>query len=176
MYRKLAKSFWGFLIGLTALTLVAGSSYAITLQSWDKKIDNAAWRFRVLNQFNDEAVLDRETGLVWERSPTYPDQQQWWGAFGFCYAKILGDRMGWRLPTLEELSSLVDPTQSDPALPVGHPFTNVGAIYWTANTDIKIPSFSVALGFGNGTIFSFTRSNTLFVWCVRGGKGIDVGH
>ena len=32
-------------------------------QSWDKTI-NGASRFKVLNDFNKEAVLDRETGLV----------------------------------------------------------------------------------------------------------------
>lgn len=36
--------------------------------SWDQKLP-AATRFVVLMDWNNEAVLDRETGLVWEQAP-----------------------------------------------------------------------------------------------------------
>ena len=38
------------------------------LKSWSNKIP-AAKRFVALADFNNEAVLDRETGLVWEQAP-----------------------------------------------------------------------------------------------------------
>ena len=43
-----------------------GPYYAVP--SWDRKIAPAN-RFVVLTNWNSEAVLDKETGLVWERSP-----------------------------------------------------------------------------------------------------------
>ena len=43
-----------------------GPYYA--LPSWDRKMA-AVNRFVVLTNWNSEAVLDKETGLVWERSP-----------------------------------------------------------------------------------------------------------
>jgi len=78
-----------------------------------------------------EAVLDKETGLVWERSwdqasylelgkmpvlRAYPKTPFWAlglpvaGGFGmasYCYQKQVGGRKGWRLPTIEVLLSLV---------------------------------------------------------------------
>lgn len=43
-----------------------GPYYA--LPSWDQKIA-AATRFVVLTNWSSQAVLDKETGLVWMRSP-----------------------------------------------------------------------------------------------------------
>ncbi|MGH7623318.1 MAG: DUF1566 domain-containing protein, partial [Gemmatimonadaceae bacterium] len=65
----------------------------------------------------DAAVLDRETGLVWQRDPG-PTAVGWYSAVIGCLAATTGNRMGWRLPSLEELRSLMDGT----ALPVGNPF------------------------------------------------------
>lgn len=49
----------------------------------------------------------------------------WSQAISYCRSCTLGNRKGWRLPPVEELSSLVDPSQSDPALSSGHLLINV---------------------------------------------------
>ena len=45
---------------------VARDGRAAPLESWDDQINNAT-RFKVLPEFNNEAVLDKETELVWQR-------------------------------------------------------------------------------------------------------------
>src|SRR6266513_2461374 len=77
------------------------------------------------------AVRDNETGLVWEQSPstrTFPwsrvDSQPNPPAAVYCNELNVGNRKGWRLPTIQELASLVDQSQN-PSLPAGHPFSNV---------------------------------------------------
>jgi hypothetical protein len=66
----------------------------------------------------DAAVLDRETGLVWERVPSATAQARWNAAHGgVCATLFLGGRLGWRVPAEEELASLFGSTRA------GHPFT-----------------------------------------------------
>lgn len=113
-------------LGLTASTALAqttanGSYYAIP--SWDQTLP-ANTRFIVLSNMNSEAVLDRETGLVWERSPSQTTRD-WSASIEHCTNLNLGGRMGWRMPAISELFSLVDRSQSSPALPTGHPFLGV---------------------------------------------------
>ena len=70
-------------------------------------------RFIVLANWNNEAVLDRRTGLVWERSPN-TSFANWSGAQQHCEVLALGNHRDWRLPTIQELASLVDPTVQSP--------------------------------------------------------------
>jgi hypothetical protein len=130
------------------------------------------------------AYCDRETGLVWESAPGDADRNGnvddndlriWSAALGHCYAKEVGGRNGWRLPTIEELASLVDTSQqADPALPAGHPFQNVqSSIYWSATTLASNTSSAWAVGFNTGSVGADVKSFDRFVWCVRGGQGID---
>ena len=101
--------------------------------SWDRRINNARRRFKLLSDFKDNAVLDRER-LAWCGSASPSNQTfAWPNARLHCAQKTVGERGGWRLP---ELASLVDPSITDPAVPrvqAGHPFLNVQpAMYWTA--------------------------------------------
>jgi hypothetical protein len=65
--------------------------------TWSRKLpcDSATNcpRFEVLADFNNEAVLDKETGLVWRRSP-WNYQGNWWNAKNTCLAGCLGGRCG----------------------------------------------------------------------------------
>ena len=75
---------------------------------------------------SDDLVLDKETGLIWARdADVLEGDQEAADAVLDCRSLDLGDRMGWRIPSIEELSSLIDTSQASPALPAGHPFENV---------------------------------------------------
>ena len=83
-------------------------------------------RFVILSNFNSDAVLDRETGLVWTRQ-TLRERDGRDLAARDCATLAVGSRMGWRLPTVSELQSLVEHVNPvNPALgatlPAGHPF------------------------------------------------------
>lgn len=126
---------------LLAIGIVAGFASAALAQSqpWNQVITGQG-RFIVLNQFNNQAVFDKETGLVWEQAP-HTREMPWGVATRYCAELALGNRRGWRLPAIQELESLTDATQSSPSLPVGHPFSNVDPdiYYWSATADAVDP-------------------------------------
>ncbi|HSB68325.1 MAG TPA: DUF1566 domain-containing protein [Candidatus Methylomirabilis sp.] len=122
-------------------------------------------RFVVLADFANEAVLDKETGLVWQRSldtTTY----NWQGAQIYCFGRSDGQRFGWRVPAMEELSSIL------PFLPAGHPFANIQAsAYWSATTLAQDDAQAWTM---NGTTKGWHAKTEVYrVWCVRGGQGYD---
>jgi hypothetical protein len=144
------------------------------LKSWSNVIP-AAKRFVILADFNNEAVLDRETGLVWERSPS-SNLNYWAGALSECVNKVVGGRKGWRLPSVHELSSLLDPSVSAPGpiLSNGHPFLGIiQESYWTAPINLQrtTSAFAWIVNFSNGTVeegLATTDTGVHYVWCVRG--------
>jgi hypothetical protein len=134
----------------------------------------ASERFELV--MNDEAVLDHETGLVWAKDANLAGAQMTWvAAINYCINDLLiGGRLGWRLPSIEELSSLVDKTQSNPALPSGHLFTNVqSGHYWSATTYAGSTTGAWDVTFGSGDVDGSYKTSSVYAWCVRGGSGYD---
>jgi hypothetical protein len=179
-----------------AQTTANGPYYATP--SWDQTLacTTAATcpRFIVLSNFSsqdpqdqltgrnqNQAVLDRETGLVWERSPD-TTLRTWQDAQTHCNQATVGGRKGWRLPTVQELASLIDPSVAfpGPTLPPGHPFSNVQTDsassmprgYKSATSHHSVGSWAVF--FRNGFVGNHAFNETDFVWCVRGGQGVDL--
>ena len=139
--------------------------------SWGKKITDASKRFETV--LDGGGVLDKETGLVWEQSPD-TTARTWSRAITEAYSKTVDGRMGWRLPTIEELTSLRDPSESHPDLPRGHPFTNVqSGHYWSSTTDVLDTGEAWGVGFSDGYLATDGKSSNGYVWCVRGGHGYD---
>jgi hypothetical protein len=110
------------------------------------------------------AVLDEETGLVWQRSPS-SSPQTWASATYSCESDRAGGRGGWRVPTQAELGSLIG--GSTGTLPTGHPFTNVSGFYWSSTEDVSDASSAYALADGGWGTLAKT-STSPHVWCVRG--------
>lgn len=167
------------LAGATAVPgappLKEGALEGVT-QNWDKVLP-AEQRFTVLPAFNNEAVRDKETGLVWEASPA-ADTREWRDAAFNCAHKSLGGRKGWRLPSIPELSSLVDPSvpSPGPVLPLGHPFGNVYSTsqFWSATRVADQPSLVWTVDFANGNTNTNDKTSPRFpVWCVRGSMNAD---
>ena len=146
----------------------AGPYYA--MPAWDQTLP-AETRFVVLTNMKSEAVLDRETGLVWEKEPSR-EPAPWYAARHHCMTSNTGGRMGWRLPAIQELMSLVDRVPL-PSLPPGHPFAVRPLGYLSATTLAEDASFAWIVHFNGGLVWVESKFTSLLVWCVRGGPGPD---
>jgi hypothetical protein len=150
----------------TCLTLLAGCFPAT---SWHQVLSSDE-RFELV--MGEEAVLDNETGLVWERVPS-DEFIDWFAAVAHCYERSVGDRYGWRLPAVEELASLMGG-----GLPSGHPFTVVPTNYWTITTDTTPTNLSGGRAWIVNTVGNVVKGQAKSApnrlpWCVRGGQGHD---
>ena len=158
-----------------------GPYYAVP--SWDQKlacptIGIGCPRFVVLTNWSSAAVLDKETGLVWEKSPTPVTGNNWYGARDHCLIGLTtGNRKGWRLPSMPELASLIDASVAapGPTLPAGHPFTNVqSASYFSATTNASTNTHVWSMNFNNGAVLnSALKLDPGGAWCVRGGNNAE---
>lgn len=139
--------------------------------TWSTKIPGAE-RFVVLADFNNEAVLDKETGLVWEKAPS-TQRESWYTAVDKCAEKEVGGRQGWLLPSINQLASLADTSVAgSPKLPAGHPFTGVqSAQYWSATSVPYDASAAWCVQFDFGKPNQPGKINNFYWWCVRGGSG-----
>lgn len=140
-----------------------------TTGSWDQVLP-AAERFVLV--MGGAAVLDKETNLVWEQSPL-TTTHTWLAAHSMCLSRNLGGRLGWRVPWINELVSLLDPGNptGDPDLPPGNLFSNVQlSSYWSATTRINVSIQARVVNFGVGGVFISDKTSANPVWCVRGGS------
>jgi len=142
--------------------------------NWDKALP-AAQRFVLLASFNNDAVRDDNTGLVWEKSPQI-STATWNGARFMCINKNVGGQKGWRVPSIPHLASLIDPSvvPPGPTVPSGHPFSNIqSAGYWSATTSAEDASDAWFVYFGRGFIDHDSKTHTGHAWCVRGSMNAE---
>ena len=138
--------------------------------TWSQTLSPASERFELV--LNEEAVLDKETGLVWDREGS-ADTKSWLGADLYCSTLVIGNRMGWRLPTREELTSLIDPLQEEPALSPGYAafFDNMTASsrYWSSTAYPDSP-FAYAAHLYYNIVKTEFKTAGIYVRAVRGGQ------
>ena len=157
--------------GLLMSTVHAQTAQPIP--AWDHVISGAA-RFIVLRDFGNDAVLDQETGLVWERSPNTSATYTYSGAAYYCLNLSVAGRRGWRVPSIFELTTLLDMNVPPPAplLPEGHPFRNVSKVlwFWSSTQEVNnVPSFQWGMNTMDGQVSQYYPTTAgVHAWCVRG--------
>ncbi len=123
-------------------------------------------------RISNNTIIDNATGLQWQDDSTAKNIQiTWEGAVSYCENTLtLGDYDDWRLPNINELLSIVDYAEFDPAL--NERFKNhTSSNYWSSTTPFVQFDNAWSIDFSDGFIFYHTKTeDTLYVRCVRGGE------
>ena len=99
-----------------------------------------AWPNPRFTDIGDSTIKDELTGLVWSKNANLPNgSKTWQQALDYVAGMNAGTYPNfgytdWRLPNVNELRSLIDNSRYNPALPSGHPFTNVQSYYYWSST------------------------------------------
>ena len=125
--------------------------------SADRYIDNG-----------DNTVTDERTGLMWEQAGS-DTRYNYNAAMARCCDLTLAGHTDWRLPTIQELFSIVDFERRRPAIdPV---FTTVADSYWSATTCATNPFYAWYVSFYSGNVLDFNDKSSLnYVRAVRAGS------
>ncbi len=154
-----------------------GSGQAQNLYGWDdgclqEGVPSPNPRF---TDHGNGTVTDNLTGLMWTKNADYRSgMMTWTEAMDWvtaqynltCYAGYCD----WVLPNVRQLASLIDYGRYNPALPSGHPFTNVQSdLYWSSSTEAFGNNVAWLVDMGSGYVLDYFMNDTHYVWPVRGG-------
>ena len=113
-------------------------------------------------------ILDELTGLIWhshaslgKHNATWTDALTTVGS----YARETG--LPWRLPTINELESLVDASSHSPALPAEHPFSDIQQSYWSSTTSGFEADWAYVLYLMKGAVgVGYKKNSDFALWPV----------
>ncbi len=139
-----------------------------------------AWPVQRFKDNNNGTVTDNLTGLIWLKKANCFFVYSWDDALSAVNELASGDcdlndgsvAGDWRLPSLKELQSLIDYGKHDPALPDGHPFTDVQTFYyWSSTTYAPSTGYAWEVYLRDGYVGGSGKTDfPRYVWPVRGGQ------
>ncbi len=118
---------------------------------------------------------DERTGLIWEikNSANKDKKYNWEDAQSVFIKKLNTERFGgfsdWRLPTKDELRSIVDRKNDDPAINTEY-FPNTTLWYWSSTTSEFNTSYAWVVYFSYGNDNYYVKTDSSYVRAVRGGQ------
>ena len=110
-------------------------------------------------------VIDSKTGLIWQK--TYAGNKKWQEALNYCETLTYAGYTDWRLPNKNELASLVNYGEENPA----SDFPDMlSSYFWSSSTTVGGKSYAWYIYFNYGFMSDGSKSSIYNVRCVRSEK------
>ena len=133
----------------------------------------AVWPSPRFKDNGNGTITDRLTGLMWEKTPIN-GTVDWSGAFGrmdTINTGKLGGYSDWRLPNVNELTSLLNYGQANPASWLNtQGFIGIqDEVYWSSSTQTGSTSSVWLVKRTDGLVLPGSKTGSNYVLAVRGG-------
>ena len=132
-----------------------------------------AQSFTVQTLSSEKVILDNNTGLMWQETiPT--EKYTWEDAGSYCNGLTYAGYGDWRLPTPQELLTIVDNSRYNPAIDTTYFPDTPSENFWSSSTWVKETDYAWGVDFSaGGSYYYFYKNSTgypslLNVRCVRG--------
>ena len=113
-------------------------------------------------------IKDPKSNLIWEDTMHVSEVKiTHIKAKTYCAELKLGDFENWRLPTLQELLSIVDYKRYKPALVKEFKHTNKDTLYWSSTPYAKSSDEFWGVSFKDGASSNASETYDRYVRCVR---------
>ena len=112
-------------------------------------------------------VTDNTNALYWQdNASSQKSSEDWHDAVLYCDTLVINNVSKWRLPTFEELLSVVDYARVNPAIDSNFTFVKEGT-YWTSTAFSPSKARAWTIDFRTGkTYYNYTTTNHA-VRCVK---------
>ena len=123
--------------------------------------------FQIKTISSQNVVIDKNTGLVWQQSIP-KEAYKWEDAVNYCENLTYAGYSDWRLPTPQELLTIVNNSKSDPAIDTTYFPNTPSGKFWSSSV-FSDNSYDVwGVNFNGGKVGEYnTKLNNAYVRCVR---------
>jgi len=123
--------------------------------------------FTIQTLSSQKVVYDNNTGLTWQQT-TPTSKYTWENADSYCNDLTYAGYSDWRLPTPQELLTIIDNSRSNPAIDTTYFPETQSSGSWSSSTRVGSTSNAWYANFYSGNVNSLNKTNNIYVRCVRG--------
>ncbi len=121
--------------------------------------------FEIQTKNNEKVVIDSITHLMWQQDIT--PGKTWKDAIIYCDNLNYAGYTDWRLPTVKELTDLVNYSRIGPSIDTSHFPDTPPVWFWTSNQAFPYPSNAWVVDFNEGYVYYSPVNNYNLIRCVR---------
>ena len=158
---------------LVAMALCFNDNQVTISNKYEKKnalaVSGPPKKYGKFMENGNATVTDENTGLMWQSTETRAEN--WQQALSYCQTLDLAGFNDWRLPSIRELSTLVNDSRTNPSIDtIFFPGCRPGP-YWSSTTYTQHPGFAWYVGFDDGLERNGGyKGRRYFIRAVRGGE------